>query len=118
GPPQREQPIAGHRNEESCQDRAWRPRLEPFTDLANLRLVCCHVTAETAWARIQQQRDTQPARRVHADAYLIDREVPASGHDAFAGAHLDLPRLAVGTSDRYQPCLDGIAPSPRPTTAS
>jgi predicted kinase len=94
--------------EAAFQDGVWRPRLQPFSDLADVRLVCCHVTAETAWARIRHRRDTQPARRAHADGYLIDRELHASGHDAFGWTQLDLPQLAVDTSDGYQPGLDEI----------
>jgi predicted kinase len=94
--------------EAAFQDRVWRPRLQPLSDLADVRLVCCHVTAETAWARIQQRRDMQPARRAHADAYLIDREVHAAGHDGFGWTQLGLPQLAVDTSDGYRPGLDEI----------
>ena len=94
--------------EAAFQDRIWRPHLQPLSDLAHIRVVCCHVTAETAWARIRRRLDENPARRAHADAYLIDREVHAAGHDGFQWAQLDIPQLAVDTSDGYRPGLDEI----------
>jgi predicted kinase len=95
--------------EAAFQDRLWRPHLQPLSDLADIRVVCCHVTAETAWARTRRRLDEDPARRAHADGYLIDREVHAAGHDEFQWVQLDLPQLAVDTSDGYRPGLDEIA---------
>jgi hypothetical protein len=100
--------------EAAFQDRVWRPRLQALSDLADIRVVCCHVTVETAWARIRRRLDEDPARRAHADAYLIDPEVHGAGHHGLQGAQLDLPQLAVDTSDGYRPSSTRSSPLPPP----
>jgi predicted kinase len=94
--------------EAAFQDRVWRPRLQPLGEIANIRLVHCHVTAETALARIRRRQEENSARRAHADSYLSDREVHAVGHDGFDRVQLDVPELEVNTSDDYRPGLDEI----------
>lgn len=94
--------------EAAFQDRIWRPRLQLLGEIANIRVVHCQVTAETALARIRRRQAENPARRAHADAHLSDREVHAAGHDGFQRVQLDVPELTVDTSDDYRPGLDEI----------
>jgi predicted kinase len=49
------------------QDRVWRPHLEPFGDLAQLRIVHCVVTHDVAFRRVLERGQDNPVRRVHAD---------------------------------------------------
>ncbi|MEU4678416.1 AAA family ATPase [Micromonospora sp. NPDC023737] len=94
--------------EAAFQDRLWRPHLQPFGGLADIRVVHCQITAETAWDRIHQRRNEHPTRRAHPDAYLIDQHVHAGQHDSFDRVRLDVPELEVDTSDGYRPGLDEI----------
>jgi predicted kinase len=94
--------------EAAFQDRIWRPRLQPLGEIANIRVVHCHVTAETALARIRRRQDENPARRAHADPYLSDRDVHAVNHDVFDRVQLNVPELEVDTRDDYRPGLDEI----------
>lgn len=94
--------------EAAFQDRVWRPRLQPLGEIANIRVVHCQVTAETALARIRRRREENPARRAHADSSLRDRAVHALGHDGFDRVQLDVAELEVDTSNDYRPGLDEI----------
>jgi len=48
--------------EAAFQDRAWRPRLAPLRDLAQLRIVHCTVDAEVAFARGLRRTQENPLR--------------------------------------------------------
>lgn len=91
------------------QDHVWRPRLEPFGDLAHLRIVHCVVTHEVAFRRVLQRSQDNPVRRAHAD--------PGPGHDladfaqqrdAFNRVSVEAPWMEVDTTDGYQPGLGEI----------
>jgi len=94
--------------EAAFQDPLWRPRLQPLRELAEIRVVHCQVTAETARARIQRRRGETPARRAHPDAHLINWEAHAAGHNGFHRVHLGLPEIEVDTGGDYHPALDEI----------
>ena len=91
------------------QDHVWRPHLEPFRGLAQLRIVHCVVTHEVAFRRVLQRSKDTPARRAHAD--------PRPGHDladfarqrdAFDRVSVQAPWMEVDTTDGYQPELNEI----------
>lgn len=94
--------------EAAFQDRVWRPRLRPLAELADIRVVQCHVPPDVAWARIRQRQKESPARRAHADAHLADRDAHAAVHDGFARIRLDVPEIEVDTRDAYRPGLGEI----------
>ena len=94
--------------EAAFQDRVWRPYLQPLRGLADIRVVHCQVTAETAGTRIQRRQGENPTRRAHADAHRINHQAHAAGHDGFHRVQLDVPEIEVDTSDDYRPNLDEI----------
>lgn len=94
--------------EAAFQEQLWRPYLRPLGELADIRVVHCQVTAETAWSRIRRRQRDYPTRRAHADAHLMDPQIHATGHDSFRRVRLDMPELEVDTSDDYRPGLDEI----------
>jgi predicted kinase len=94
--------------EAAFQDRVWRPHLQPLRGLADIRVVHCQVTAETAEARIQRRQDEDPTRRAHADTHLINRLARAANHDGFDRVKLDVPEIDVDTSNGYRPTVDEI----------
>ncbi|MET7419954.1 AAA family ATPase [Dactylosporangium sp. NPDC005555] len=94
--------------EAAFQDRLWRPHLQPMRGLADIRIVHCQVTAETARTRIHYRQSDNPTRRAHADTHLISQQAHAAGHDSFHRVELDVPEIDVDTSDNYRPTLDDI----------
>lgn len=86
--------------EAAFQDRLWRPNLLPLLELAELRIVQCHVPREVALGRRRRRAAAEPTRRAHADG-----QVPAS----FQRLALDAPSVWVDTTDGYRPALDEIA---------
>jgi len=94
--------------EAAFQDRIWRPRLQPLRGVADVRIVHCQVTAETARDRIQRRLDANPTRRAHADIHLVARQAHTTGHDSFHRVQLDVPEIEVDTSGGYRPTLDEI----------
>jgi len=82
--------------EAAFQHHVWHPHLRPLRAIADLRVLQCHVTAETARTRIHHR-----PRRAHADAHAITP-------DAFERLHLGVPELNVDTTDGYRPGLDEI----------
>ena len=94
--------------EAAFQHRLWRPHLQPLRRLADIRIVHCQVTAETARVRIHRRQSENPTRRAHADTHLISQQTHADGHDSFHRVELDVPEIDVDTSDNYRPTLDEI----------
>jgi predicted kinase len=89
--------------EAAFQDHAWRPRLEPLLNRAQLRIVHCTVDAGLASGRIKKRAQENPLRRAHADLGPQSAIPPA-----FTRLALDVPSLEVDTTDGYQPGLDQI----------
>jgi predicted kinase len=94
--------------EAAFQDHLWRPNLQPLQGLADLRIVHCQVTAQTANTRIQHRQSQNPTRRAHADPHLINQQSHAARHDSFHRVHLDVPQIDVDTSHDYHPTLEEI----------
>ena len=94
--------------EAAFQDRAWRPRLAPLRDLAQLRIVHCTVDAEVAFARGLRRTQESPLRRAHADPGPGGAAEHALRHDAFDRVSVDAPWIEVDTSDGYRPGLSEI----------
>lgn len=94
--------------EAAFQDLVWRPHLQPLRELADIRILHCHVTAETARTRIQRRQGENPTRNAHADTHLINHQTHAASHDGFHRVQLDVPEIEVDTSDDYRPDLDEI----------
>lgn len=93
--------------EAAFQDKLWRPRLEAFSAIADIRVVACHVEPEVASQRIQRRVSDDPAlRAAHADtALLAERAAGSATHDAFVYISLEVPTLQVDTTDGYRPGL-------------
>ena len=91
------------------QDHVWRPRLEPFRDLAHLRVVHCVVSHEVAFRRVLQRGQDNPVRRAHADRRR-DHDVTdfARHRGAFNRVLVEAPWIEVDTADGYKPGLDEI----------
>ncbi|MEV6374821.1 ATP-binding protein [Micromonospora musae] len=94
--------------EAAFQDRLWRPGLQPLFGTADIRVVHCRVTAQTAFDRVRRRQDENAIRRAHADMYLGDHQTHAVGHHGFQSVRLDVPEIEVDTSDGYSPGLDEI----------
>ncbi|MBD0676442.1 hypothetical protein [Streptomyces sp. CBMA156] len=96
--------------EAACQDRLWRPGLEPLADLAEPRIVRCAVDPGTARDRIARRAARTPARAVHADGELLRRiargERPI---ESWVPIALDVPCLVVETTRGWNPLLERIA---------
>ncbi|MFC1418001.1 AAA family ATPase [Streptacidiphilus cavernicola] len=95
--------------EAAFQDRLWHPGLEPFADLADIRVVRCAVAPELAHERIRRRAAEVPSRAVHADADLLHRI--ATGErpiESWVPIALDVPCLLVDTTRDWRPALDGI----------
>jgi predicted kinase len=94
--------------EAAFQDRVWRPHLEPLRELADIRVLHCQVTAETASTRIHRRQSENPTRRAHADPHRINHQARVAGHDGFHRVQLDVPEIEVDTSNDYRPTIDEI----------
>jgi predicted kinase len=77
--------------EAAFQDHLWRPILTPLIPRVPVRVIHCRIAPDTARARIDVRgvRAAHPGKAVAADAW-----VPLS---------LDVPVLAVDTTDGYDP---------------
>ncbi|WP_055591406.1 AAA family ATPase [Streptacidiphilus griseoplanus] len=95
--------------EAAYQDRLWRPNLEPLTGLARVRVIRCTAPAAVAHARIVHRARHSAHRSAHGDRELL-AAVAAGEHslDSFVPISLDVPTLAVDTSDGYRPGMPTI----------
>jgi predicted kinase len=92
--------------EAAFQDRVWRPRLEPFREVAALRIVHCLVDADTALLRVRRRWQEDQRRQAHADVQDVAERV--AGHTGFDRVAVDAPWLEVDTTDGYRPGLAEI----------
>ncbi len=90
--------------EAAFQDHLWKPKLEPFRELASLVVVQCRTDPETAAGRVAGR-----SRTAHADAAFIDDLASGRGsYDDFVRLDLDVPTIDVDTTSGYEPGLDEI----------
>lgn len=96
--------------EAAFQDRLWRPRLEPLMDLAELRVVNCHVEPAASYERAVRRSAEQPdRRRAHGDSTLqISAEDWAQTLAAFERISLSAPAIDVDTLDGYAPSVEEV----------
>jgi predicted kinase len=95
--------------EAAFQDRLWRPRLEPLTKFAALRIIRCTTPAPTIARRITDRAHSDSHRAAHGDkALLADMEAGVYDPDRFVPISLTAPNLLVDTSNGYAPGLAEI----------
>jgi predicted kinase len=87
--------------EAAFQDRVWRPGLEPLDELAELRVVQCHVDATVAHAR----RRLEPGAHAQVGDAVEDWEEAFASFDRLSVA---APSIDVDTRDGYTPSIDEI----------
>ncbi|MCT9934891.1 ATP-binding protein [Planotetraspora sp. A-T 1434] len=95
--------------EAAFQDKLWRPNLEPLAELAAIRVIRCTVDAAVAHERIVRRAADGPKRAAHADQDLL--KAIANGErplESWVPISLDIPTLAVDTTDGYQPRIEEI----------
>lgn len=95
--------------EAAFQDHVWRPCLEPFRELALLRVVHCQVAADVAFRRVQRRSEDNPLRRIHADPRPgADFEDYRQARESFDRISVPAPSIDVDTTDGYNPDLAEI----------
>jgi predicted kinase len=87
--------------EAAFQDRVWRPGLEPLEELAELRIVQCHVDAVVAHGR----RRSEPGAHARLGDAVEDWEQAFASFDRLSVA---APSIDVDTTDGYRPGIDEI----------
>jgi predicted kinase len=96
--------------EAAFQHKVWAPKLAHFTDVARVRLVICSIDAKLARTRQVERGLADPIReQFHCDEYSQaareGRELPVGDYDP---PHLDVPTLAVNTTNGYEPSLESV----------
>ncbi|MCW2965628.1 MAG: hypothetical protein JWO17_2880 [Actinomycetia bacterium] len=96
--------------EAAFQDRLWRPGLEPLTELAQIRIVHCHVDHAVSFDRaVRRSADNEPHRRAHGDSTLGKQvEDWARTFESFDRVSIPAPSIDVDTTDGYSPDLGAI----------
>jgi predicted kinase len=96
--------------EAAFQDRLWRPGLEPLTELAQLRIVQCHVDHAVSFDRaVRRSADSEHHRRAHGDSTLGKQaEDWARAFDSFDRVSIVAPSIDVDTNDGYVPGIPEI----------
>jgi predicted kinase len=96
--------------EAAFQDRLWRPGLEPLAELAQIRIVHCHVGHAVSFARaVRRSADNELHRRAHGDSTLgKDAEDWARAFEPFDRVSIAAPSIDVDTTDGYAPGLAEI----------
>lgn len=90
--------------EAAFQDRLWRQGLDPLTELAELRVVQCHVDPRVGRERRRAAHDAGAGK---AHAQLIGEDVAdwQRAYESFERLSLDAPSIDVDTTDGYAPSL-------------
>ncbi|HEY7088780.1 MAG TPA: ATP-binding protein [Tepidisphaeraceae bacterium] len=86
--------------EAAFQHKVWAPRLEPLLNIARVRIIVCHLAPELARVRHFERTQADPnRRRFHEDPAV---------HADYDPPRLNVPSLAVDTSDGYRPAFEQI----------
>jgi predicted kinase len=96
--------------EGAFQDRLWRPGLEPLAELAQIRIVQCHVDHAVSFERaVRRSAESEHHRRAHGDSTLGKQvEDWAQAYESFHRVSIDAPAIDVDTTDGYAPDLAAI----------
>jgi predicted kinase len=96
--------------EAAFQDRLWRPGLEPLTELAQLRIVQCHVDHAVSFERaVRRSIDSGHRRRAHADGTIGGQaEASARAVESFDRVSISAPSIDVDTTGGYAPDIPVI----------
>ena len=92
--------------EAAFQDRVWRPRLEPFLQVAGIRVVHCAADPEAAFERVVRRHARDAARRAHPDPLLAGRGptcggcAPSTGSASTSRPSTSTPRPATARAWR------------------
>jgi predicted kinase len=93
--------------EAAFQDRLWRPGLQPLTELAQLRIVQCHVDVAVAHER-HEHRLAAGGRKAHAKIIGNELDEWRDAYESFDRLSLPAPSIDVDTTDGYAPDLAEI----------
>jgi predicted kinase len=96
--------------EAAFQGRVWKPRLEPLSQLAQLRIVQCHVDHAVSFERtVRRGAENTHHRRAHGDSTIGKQaEDWARAFESFDRVSIAAPSLDVDTTDGYAPDLAQI----------
>jgi predicted kinase len=89
------------------QERLWRPGLEPLTELADLRIVQCHVDPAVARDRHRSAID-DPGETAHARIIGEELDDWQDAYSSFERVSIPAPSIDVDTTDGYAPDLAKI----------
>ena len=96
--------------EAAFQHKVWSPRLQPLIAIARTRIIVCTVDPKIARARHIERGLADPEReRFHGDAAVqAAREGRALPIENYDPPQLDVPTLAVDTTNVYSPSLEQV----------
>ena len=96
--------------EAAFQDRVWRPGLEPLAELAQIRIVQCHVSHGESFKRaVSRSAANEHRQRAHGDSTIAqDADGWRRALESFDRVSLDVPSIDVDTTDGYTPELGEI----------
>ncbi|MDP9284357.1 MAG: ATP-binding protein [Actinomycetota bacterium] len=98
--------------EAAFQDRLWRRGLEPLAELAQVRIIQCHVDAAVSFERAARRAaDHEHRRRAHGDSTL------GKGLDDWAQAFASFDRISIPAPSIDVDTTDGYAPDFREIVA-
>jgi predicted kinase len=95
--------------EAAFQHSMWVQHLEPLRAKADIRVVQCHTSIANAKGRIAARGGSRTA---HLDAALLSEG--DAYFETFRRLALDVPSIAVDTTDGYRPPLEEIVAFVRP----
>ncbi|WP_249161266.1 AAA family ATPase [Actinospica acidithermotolerans] len=90
--------------EAAFQDHVWRPGLAPLMEFTDVRIVQCVVDEAVARDRIRRRAASEPTRRAHDEHQAYRLLGPG-----FTRLALDVPVIAVDTTNGYVPGIEAIA---------
>jgi predicted kinase len=96
--------------EAAFQDRLWRPGLESLAELAQIRIVHCHVDHAVSFDRaVRRSADNERHLRAHGNSTRgKDAEDWARAFESFDRVSITAPSIEVDTTDGYAPGLTEI----------
>jgi predicted kinase len=96
--------------EAAFQHQLWAPKLEPLKKVARIRLIVCSLHSQLAYSRYVQRGLQDPDRAGFHDDWAAQtaKEGVEYLNRSYQPPEMDVPTLAVDTSNGYQPLFEEI----------
>ncbi|HEU5052176.1 MAG TPA: AAA family ATPase [Hanamia sp.] len=94
--------------EAAFQDKLWRPKLEPLSEKADIKIIVCNTKTELIHERFSKRAASDAARnKFHGDETMNQKQLDLLTIN-YRAPKMNVPTLFVDTTENYEPAMKRI----------